>query len=153
MNIIKADIKDSEIVSYLIGNLLSDFNTRSGSDFIINTKKLKSIVEKLIIRNNYGVFIAYDLNQNPIGLITISESFAVYNGGDFGVITELYVDKNNRSKGLGELLLKSAYKFAKTMGWKKIEVGAPDTEEWPRTLEFYNRNGFKTKGTKLRIEI
>jgi GNAT superfamily N-acetyltransferase len=151
--IIKADIQDSAIVSDLIGNLLSDFNTKSGSDFIIDTKKLKLIVEKLIIRTNYAAFIAYDLDQKPIGLITIAESFAVYNGGDFGVITELYVDKNSRSKGLGKLLLNSAYEFSKTMSWKKIEVGTPNSEEWPRTLKFYKKNGFKTKGTKLRIEI
>lgn len=153
MNIVKAEIRDSGIVAQLIGDLLTDFNNRSGSDFIVNTEKLKVVVEKLITRNNYGAFIAYDLNKKPIGLITIAESFAVYNGGDFGVITELYVDKNNRSKGIGELLLKTAYEFSKTMNWKKIEVGAPNIEEWPRTLEFYKKNGFKTKGPKLRIEL
>ena len=64
-----------------------------------------------------------------------------------------YVDKNYRSKGLGELLLKTGLNFSKTRHWKKIEVGAPNADEWPRTIKFYQENGFSLKGPKLRIEI
>lgn len=65
----------------------------------------------------------------------------------------MYVDKNHRLIGIGKSLLKEVFKFAKTMGWKKIEVGAPRAEEWPRTIQFYQDNGFELKGPKLRVEV
>lgn len=153
LKIIKASHKDVKIIVDLIAELLIDFNNRSGSGFIVNKDKLRTVTQKLITRNNFGAFIAYDSNKNPVGLITISEAFTIYNGGDFGVITELYVDRNSRSTGIGKLLLQAAFEFSKIMNWSKIEVGAPNAEEWSRTLEFYKKNGFKQKGPKLRIDL
>ena len=153
ITIIKAKIEDIKIVVNLVAELLIDFNNQSNSTFVVDKNKLEEITKKLIVRNNFGAFIAYDQDNNPIGLITIAEAFAIYNGGDFGVITELYVDRNCRSNGIGELLLQSAYDFSNSMNWNKLEVGAPNAEQWPRTIEFYKRNGFKLKGQKLRIDL
>ena len=153
MIITKATYKDAPIIADLIAKLLIDFNKISGRNFNVDMEFLESATNKLIVRDNYAAFIAYGETNEPIGLITVAEAFAVYNGGDYGVITELYVDRNHRSKGIGKLLLKSVFNFSKTRHWKKIEVGAPKADEWPRTLEFYQGNGFSLKGPKLRIEI
>ena len=51
------------------------------------------------------------------------------------------------------MLLQSVFDFSKNMNWNKIEVGAPNAQEWPRTIQFYERNGFKQKGPKLRVDI
>ncbi|WP_456440425.1 GNAT family N-acetyltransferase [Psychroserpens sp.] len=153
IKVIKASIKDVKVVVNLVAELLIDFNNKNDSNFIVDKDNLERTTKKLIIRENFGAFIAYDSENKPKGLITISEAFAMYNGGDFGVITELYVDRNSRSKGIGKLLLQSVFDFSDTMNWTKVEVGAPNAEEWPRTIEFYKRNGFKLKGPKLRIDI
>jgi GNAT superfamily N-acetyltransferase len=152
IKVIKASIKDVKVVVNLIAELLIDFNNKNGSNFIVDKVNLEK-KKKIIIRENFGAFIAYDSESKPIGLITISEAFSIYNGGDFGVITELYVDQNSRSEGIGKLLLQSVFDFSDAMNWTKVEVGAPNAEEWPRTIEFYKRNGFKQKGPKLRIDI
>ncbi len=153
INIKKASFKEIETIVNLIAELLIDFNNKNNSNFIVDKHSLKETTTKLIARENFGAFIAYDFENKAIGLITITEAFAIYNGGDFGVITELYVNRNSRSKGIGKLLLKSVFDFSKTMNWSKIEVGAPNAEEWPRTIEFYKRSGFKQKGPKLRIDL
>ena len=153
IKIIKATINEIRTVSDLVAELLIDFNNKSNSNFIVDKTELEKTTRNLIKRNNYGAFIAYDSGKKPIGLITVAESFAIYNGGDFGVITEFYVDRNSRSNGIGKLLLNHVFEFAESMNWNKIEVGAPNAEEWPRTIEFYERNGFKQKGPKLRIEL
>ena len=119
----------------------------------MDKKTPEKITRKLIVRKNFGAFIAYDSEDIPRGVVTISEACAIYNGGDFGVITELYVDRNSRSEGIGKLLLQSVFDFSDSMNWTKVEVGAPNAEEWPRTIEFYKKNGFKEKGAKLRIDI
>lgn len=153
IRVIKASIKEVKTVVNLVAELLNDFNTKNNSNFIVDKDNLEKVSRKLIIRKNFGAFIAYDSNNKPKGLITISEAFAIYNGGDFGVITELYIDRTSRSKGIGKLLLESVFDFSISMNWNKVEVGAPNAEEWPRTIEFYKRNGFKQKGPKLRIDI
>lgn len=153
IKVTKASIKDAKTVANLIAQLLIDFNNKNDSNFIVDKDNLEKTTRKLITRVNFGAFIAYDSENRPKGLITISEAFAIYNGGDFGVITELYVDRDSRSEGIGKLLLQSVFDFSDSMNWKKVEVGAPDVEEWPRTIEFYKRNGFKQKGLKLRIDI
>jgi GNAT superfamily N-acetyltransferase len=153
IKIIKASINETKTVVDLVAELLIDFNNKNKSNFIVDKTKLEKITRNLIERNNYGAFIAYDSENNPKGLITVSESFAIYNGGDFGVITEFYVDRNSRSNGIGKLLLNHVFDFSESMNWNKVEVGAPNAEEWPRTIGFYERNGFKQKGPKLRIDL
>jgi len=152
--ITKATIKDSGLLSKLICELLKDFNQSSGGNFMIDASKIEIICKALIPRDNFAGFIARDTSTNEaVGVITIAQATAIYNGGDFGVITELYVDRDIRSNGIGKLLIESALEFARTMNWKKVEVGAPNKDEWPRTIEFYKKNGFEEKGPKLRIGI
>jgi len=152
INIIKCDRNHSKIISDLIIDLLKDFNDRSGSNFVIDRNFIIETTNKLIDRETFGCYVAFE-NEIPIGLITISHSFAIYNGGDFGIITELYVDKQKRSYGIGKLLLEKAYEFAKQHNWTKLEVGAPNKSEWPRTIDFYKENGFEEKGPKLRLNL
>lgn len=150
----KATIKDSGLISKLICELLKDFNQRSGSNFMIDASKIEETCKELLPRDNFAGFIAIDnITNETVGMITIAQGTAIYNGGDFGVITELYVDRNIRSNGIGRLLIKNALEFARTQNWNKVEVGAPNKDEWPRTIEFYKKNGFEEKGPKLRVTI
>jgi GNAT superfamily N-acetyltransferase len=150
----KATVKDSGLLAKLICELLKDFNQRSGSNFVVDESKVDETCKELLPRDHFAGFIAIDKRTNEsVGMITIAQATAIYNGGDFGVITELYVDRNIRSNGIGKLLIESALEFARTMNWKRVEVGAPNKDEWPRTIEFYKKNGFVEKGPKLRITI
>lgn len=152
INIIKCNHNQTGIVTDLIIELLKDFNERSGSNFNIDRNIILETTNRLIDRETFGCYAAFE-NELPVGLITIAHSFAIYNGGDFGVITELYVDRKKRSRGIGKLLLDKAYEFARQNDWKKLEVGAPSKSEWPRTIEFYIENGFEEKGPKLRLKL
>jgi GNAT superfamily N-acetyltransferase len=135
----KATHYDSSVVADLVYELLKDFNSTGNSNFDVDLKKLNEVTTLLLSRNNYAAFIAYNEQMLPIGLITISQASAIYNFGDFGVINELFVNKNQRSVGIGKLLINFAIAFSKEQGWKKIEVGAPNASNWPRTIEFYKK--------------
>lgn len=93
--------------------------------------------------------IAY-ADRQPVGVMTLNECTAIYAGGKFGEISELYVDPNHRSHGIAKQLLDTAQSEAIARGWKRIEVGAPGQPEWQRTLNFYLRNGFEEVGPRLR---
>ena len=155
--ILKAAVGEVPILVGLIIELLKDFNSKNNQSdhkFNVDRKKLEEVATELVARKNYAAYIAYRIKDNvPMGIITISQASAIYNAGDFGVITELYVDRNNRSKLIGSRLVHEACKFALEKGWKKVEVGAPSSKDWPRTIAFYERYGFVQKGPKLRFDL
>ncbi|GGF28080.1 GNAT family N-acetyltransferase [Flavobacterium limi] len=146
----KATAKDSGLISELICELLKDFNQQSGSNFVIDASKIEDTCKELLPRENFAGFIAIDSRTNQTaGMITIAQGTAIYNGGDFGVITELYVDRNIRSKGIGKLLIQSALEFARTKNWKKVEVGAPAKSNGQEPLNSTRRMDLRKKGPNL----
>ncbi|HEX9148419.1 MAG TPA: GNAT family N-acetyltransferase, partial [Thermoanaerobaculia bacterium] len=50
-----------------------------------------------------GAFHAFLAREGgePVGVLTLTESFAIYAGGRYGVIDELYVAPGHRSSGIG----------------------------------------------------
>lgn len=68
----KAKIKDANIIVDLVTELLIGFNNQSNSTFIIDNNKLDNVSKKLIVRDNFGAFIAYTSNNEPKGIIIIS---------------------------------------------------------------------------------
>ena len=89
-------------------------------------------------------------DDKPVGVMTLNECAAIYAGGKFGEISELYVRPEMRSQGIAQQLLDHAQTEARARGWSRLEVGAPAQPEWKRTLNFYLRNGFDEVGPRLR---
>ncbi|VCU58913.1 Acetyltransferase, GNAT family [Tritonibacter mobilis] len=89
----------------------------------------------------------------PLGVVVLNECAAIYAGGEFGEITELYVRPEARSLGVAARLVEAAIVEATRHGWHRIEVGAPPQPEWARTMQFYLRNGFEEVGPRLRRRL
>ena len=106
----------------------------------------------LIYELNTWVWLA-ELDGRPVGLIALNECVAIYAQGRFGEISELYVDPEQRSAGVGAALVGKAKSFAAEMGWSRLEVGAPDRANWGRTIAFYEREGFAEIGPRLRYKL
>ncbi len=85
-----------------------------------------------------------------MGVITLHECAAIYAGGVFGEISELYVTPAFRSQGVAAALLLEAQAEGVARGWKRLEVGAPTQPKWHRTLAFYETQGFLETGPRLR---
>ncbi len=85
-----------------------------------------------------------------VGGLTLHECAAIYAGGVFGEISELYVKPAFRSDAIGGQLLDAATEMGKSLGWQRLEVGTPPPESSPRTLAFYCKQGFEATGTRLR---
>lgn len=80
----------------------------------------------------------------------LNECAAIYAGGVFGEISELYVAPELRSRGIAGALIQEAIDLARTRKWNRLEVGAPNQPEWKRTFDFYVREGFNEVGPRLR---
>ena len=88
-----------------------------------------------------------------VGVLTLNECAAIYAGGNFGEISELYVDSSQRSSGIGAKLIDTAKQVGIHKGWPEIEVGAPPQPEWKRTVDFYISRGFVYSGPRLYLTL
>ncbi len=110
---------------------------------------------KTLLAGEAGVwaFIATRSDERDIGVLTLNECSAIYAGGQFGEISELYVAPDYRSIGVGARLVGAAAEFGRERGWPDLEVGAPGVPIWQRTVDFYLRNGFEEVGPRLDLRL
>jgi len=115
--------------------------------------RLDAFVEsaKQLLADGRGVwsFLATTRQGRDVGVVTLNECAAIYAGGRFGEISELYVVPDSRSRSVGALLTDAAARFGRERGWPFIEVGAPSVPAWQRTVDFYLRQGFEEVGPRL----
>ena len=98
-------------------------------------------------------FIATQADGSDIGVVMLNECSAIYSGGQFGEISELYVAPDARSTGVGAKLVAVAAEFGRERGWPNLEVGAPRVPVGQRTVDFYLRNGFEEIGPRLDLTL
>lgn len=91
-------------------------------------------------------------NDDAVGVVTVTESIALYAGGRIGVVNELYVVPPYRSEGVGKMLIDAVKQLAQERGWARIEVTTPG-EDYDKTLRFYEREGFMRIGPRFKYEL
>ncbi len=150
IKIVEASKADYQKVSILVTQLLVELEPEASEE--IQKMNLSSITKKLFNSSKIWAFIA-KYKERLIGVITLHECAAIYAGGIFGEISELFVVPDFRSKKVGDLLISAAIAKGKYLGWKRLEVGSPPTDEQPRTISFYKNKGFKVTGSRLRYLV
>ncbi len=103
--------------------------------------------------SKHFAYVARDESDCIVGMITVAEAFAVYAGGHYGVINEMYVIPECRSQKIGRQLLDEVKKLAMRKKWNRIDVTAPTEERWQRTVKFYETQGFVYAGPKLKYNL
>lgn len=149
-----AKLADIPIVTQLVEALLREIMEKIGEEaFQLDTTYAMTCLKTALSTQKSRAWLAYHAEkQEYVGVVLMSESFAVYAGGTFGTITELYVHPHYRNQGIGTGLITIAQRFGKQQGWKRLEVTSPPLPAFASTLEFYQREGFSiTGGRKLKI--
>ena len=142
----RAALPDAPCVARFVDALLMEL---SGSSPSYN-ERLATANRLLALPDRIFGFLALE-QQEPIGVMMISESAAIYAGGLFGVITELYVVPRKRSAGAARMLVDAGATLGRQRCWNRIEVGAPHQPAWERSLKFYLRAGFAEIGPRLQL--
>jgi GNAT superfamily N-acetyltransferase len=146
----QAGLREAERVGRLAYDLLAELYPDTEFERSFFTDAAKSL-----LGNGEGVwaFLATADDARDVGLVTLNECAAIYSGGRFGEISEMYVVPDYRSKSVGALLIETAVSFGRKRGWPNIEVGAPSRPAWQRTVDFYLRHGFEEIGPRLDLEL
>lgn len=134
----------------LIRELMLELTRDTGEPKVLNVDRIK---RDLALYSESLIVLVAKSGNKTIGIVTLQESFAFYADGRYGVINELYVLPEHRSKGVGQLLLEEVVKIGQKKGWKRIGVTAPPGDNWKRSVNFYERNGFVFTGPKLKYLI
>lgn len=142
---------DSADVAALISRLLVELYPDSADTYRID--KLEPVTRQLLNSTNVFGFVAESPTGEILGVMMLNQCEAVYALGRFGEITELYVDEQHRSAGLGAALIRAGVELARARNWSMLEVGAPDVPRWQKTVEFYERNGFLSVGPRLYLPL
>jgi GNAT superfamily N-acetyltransferase len=110
---------------------------------------------KTLLAGGAGVwsFLATTQGDRDVGVVTLNECAAIYAGGRFGEISELYVAPDDRSKNIGARLIEAATAFGRERKWPFIEVGAPSPPAWQRTVDFYLKHDFEEIGPRLQLTL
>jgi GNAT superfamily N-acetyltransferase len=146
----RADLTEAERVGQLAHDLLAELYPASEFERSFFTDAAKRLLGN---GERVWAFLATANNARDVGLVTLNECAAIYSGGCFGEISELYVVPDYRSKNVGALLIETAVSFGRKRGWPNIEVGAPSRPAGQRTLDFYLRHGFEEVGPRLDLEL
>lgn len=145
INLRKADSKDARLVASFVVSLLKELAPEAD----ISATEIETTASTLLSGNSVVGLLAF-AGETPIGLLMLNECAAIYAGGTFGEITELFVTPECRSHGVASSLLEAAIETGKERQWKRLEVGAPGQPAWNRTLNFYLREDFAEIGPRLR---
>ena len=91
--------------------------------------------------------------EAAVGMMTISESTALYAGGRYAEIQEFFVDGEHRGHGIGNRLLHAAEDLARARGWERLQLHVSQERDGGRSYAFYRRNGFEESGTTMRYRL
>lgn len=141
--------QDSEVVFDWVLRLLNELGEEG--DELGTLASQKVLKDWQSFGDRFQVFIGRNESKEIVGILTLSETFAIYANGNYGVIDEMYVAPQYRSHGIGALLVDAAKEFGRGKGWTRIDVTAPESERWERTRRFYEKQGFAFTGPKLKF--
>ncbi|MGY4430684.1 GNAT superfamily N-acetyltransferase [Bradyrhizobium sp. F1.13.1] len=141
---------DATTVTHMVAALFAELEGgqkqgRLDTEFVADLLAMKERV--------YG-FLAFT-EVRPVGLIMLSESAAIFAGGAYGIITELYVVPERRSSGVAMRLIEAAVGLGTLKGWGQLEVGAPRQPIWSRSPSsaLYLKAGFAEIGPRLKLPL
>ncbi|MBI4003124.1 MAG: GNAT family N-acetyltransferase [Nitrospira defluvii] len=150
----QAEPSDAPIIAELVGELLHEIMAAIGTKaFEYSQADTETRARSWLAEGTYTALLAYE-GEAPMGFLALCESRALYAGGAFGTIPELYVRPLCRSRKVGAMLLAEAKQVARSRGWARLEVTTPPLPQFDRTLAFYEQQGFSISGgRKMKVDL
>ncbi|HKD18199.1 MAG TPA: GNAT family N-acetyltransferase [Thermoanaerobaculia bacterium] len=150
IEIVRAGPRDRRTVLDLVERLLVELEEKPDEFAGIDRRRVTADLEAA--GDRFVAFFARD-DGREIGVLTLTEHVAIYAGGRYGVIDELWVAPERRSDRVGERLVAAARAHGTERGWRRIDVAAPAGPIGERPVRFYERLGFVFTGPKLRLDL
>lgn len=150
----EATLNDCEIIADFVIELTDEIcQLTNAKHFNIDLNSTITQCHTLMSNGHYAAIIAL-CDNTPIGVVTLTETYALYAAGKIGVIQEFYVSPKFRDSGVGSMLIEQVKKYGKQQSWSCLELCTPPLPEFDRTLMFYQKNGLSpVGGRKMRQSL
>jgi len=147
----QAIAEDAKTIATMVVDLTKEICLLTNMQhFDIDLHSTESRCRELISEGHYAGVIA-ESEGKAIGIVTITETYALYAGGKIGAIQEFYIEPQFRASGVGSLLIEQVQQYGKLQAWSCIELCTPPLPAFERTLNFYQKNGLiPVGGRKMR---
>ena len=104
------------------------------------------------VRADHGdVFLAVDEQDQPLGLVSLSRHVAIHAPGPIAYITALVTSSTARRRGVGQLLVAAAKRWALEQGCVRLSVTS--AERRADAHAFYPRCGLPYTGRRFSTQI
>ena len=117
---------------------------------VLNEKELRQVFIRGL-KSNLQHYVCARIETNVIGFASLTIKNNLWQQGYIGHIDELIVDKQHRSRGIGNKLLSHITKLAKKKCCRCIELDS--AFERKAAHKFYEHNGFNNRGFVFSKEI
>jgi GNAT superfamily N-acetyltransferase len=129
--------------------LIRNLRTAMNGKVVCSVEEVSQVLTEALQHGPYRGFLAYGQAGGLQGYIGVDARFAIYAGGHFLQVTELFVQPEARRKGVAKSLLSSIERMAQWEGGSAIEIGAPDAYKHPGTAAFYENQGYRIVGPRF----
>lgn len=145
---------NAEIIGSLVIQLTQEIcECTNIQHFNIDLKSTVQRCDTLLSAGHYAAIIGW-IDNIPVAVSTITETYALYAGGKIGVIQEFYVIPEFRCSGVGTMLIEQVKSYGQQRAWSCIELCTPPLPEFERALRFYQNNGLvPVGGRKMRQNL
>lgn len=152
LRIVEAGENDADLVAIMVQELLREIRHEWHNP--PREEQIMAVSRELLAEDaRFTALIAFEDRRRPVGVMTLTEAVALYAGGRFGIIMELFVAPETRSLGIGEKLIEAAKGIGAERGWSLLEVNAPGDNARGRVRGFYERAGFISMGAFLKLAL
>jgi len=110
---------------------------------------LKRGIQTLLRNPSQGQAWLMETHHKPIGYALLTYNFDLEYGGIEGMLTDLYVDKHFRNRGVGSLALYELEDFCRDRGIRAIELQVLNRNKAAET--FYRKAGFRILPRKVMV--
>jgi para-aminobenzoate synthetase len=117
--------------------------------------ELEAATRVLVERPELGSLLVAEAGGEVVGVLAASWVHAAHVPGLYGVIQDLWVRPDFRSRSVGRDLVERYAALAREQGAPRVEVGLPkeDFERIEATESFYAGNEFVSLGTRMRRKL
>jgi GNAT superfamily N-acetyltransferase len=114
--------------------------------------ELEAATRELIDDPKAGALLVAEAGGEILGVLAASWQHAVHVPGRYGVVQDLWVSPEWRSKAIGRELLEALAALAREQGIARLEVGLPQDSftAIEATRAFYIANDFAPLGPRMR---
>lgn len=117
--------------------------------------ELEEATRALVERPELGTLLVAEAGGEVVGVLAASWVHAVHVPGHYGVIQDLWVRPDFRSRAVGRELVEGYAEIARAHGAARLEVGLPKEsfERIEATERFYLGNEFASLGIRMRRKL